>query len=373
MIQDLNMSYVYDQAMAYKAMGHSVKILIPIGFGKKDFQAKRISPILTRENSDGIERIYLRYITLSRFGRRWFNTPSVLFSTQINIKPILKDFSPDIIHAHTIGLCSALGYFLKKYINCPLVVTTHGSDTSIPYEFGKLELLRSMYDQADCIVAVSTKLENKVKLTGTRKMTTTILNGFDMCPTENDYTKIPFSFIHVSNLIPQKNVDKTIIAFSKIHKIYPEATLRIAGAGPCRNELEQLADSLGIADRVTFLGRISVQEVLNNLREIQFFVMPSVREGFGIVYLEAMASSCITIGSQGEGISDLIIPGKNGFLISPNEPDSIVEVVKWCVKNPDKIDDIIQNAKVDVQELTWEKNVMRYSKLFNDLLSNNRL
>lgn len=62
--------------------------------------------------------------------------------------------------------------------------------------------------------------------------------------------------------------------------------------------------------------------------------MPSVREGFGMVYLEAMSCGCITIGTEGEGIADFIISGKNGILVPPDEPDAIVAAVESCLSDP---------------------------------------
>ncbi len=95
--------------------------------------------------------------------------------------------------------------------------------------------------------------------------------------------------------------------------------------------------------------------------------MPSINEGFGIVYLEAMASGCITIGTEGEGIADLIVSGENGFLVPPDNPEAIVKVVEWCLEHPEEADGIAENGRKDALALTWEKNAAEYIKLFKEL------
>lgn len=100
----------------------------------------------------------------------------------------------------------------------------------------------------------------------------------------------------------------------------------------------------------------------------QFFVMPSHPEGFGIVYLESMANGCITIGTEGEGIADLIHSGENGFLVPADDPDSIVQVIEWCLANPEKAAAIAERGRQDALALTWERNAAQYLALFQTLL-----
>ena len=97
--------------------------------------------------------------------------------------------------------------------------------------------------------------------------------------------------------------------------------------------------------------------------------MPSIPEGFGIAYLEAMASGCITIGTEGEGIADLIVSGKNGFLVPPDDPDSIVRVIEWCLEHPEEADIIAERGRKDALGLTWEYNAKQYINLFQELLT----
>jgi len=175
--------------------------------------------------------------------------------------------------------------------------------------------------------------------------------------------------IQVGHLIPSKRVDVTIRAFAVLLECHPFATLTIVGSGPDRKRLENLCQELSIGDAVTFTGQLPNNEVLKKMKAATFFVMASSPEGFGIVYLEAMASRCITIGTEGEGIADLIVSGKNGFLVPPDNPDAIVHAIEWCLEHPGEASAIAERGRKDATCLTWEKNAKQYITVFKELTS----
>ena len=84
------------------------------------------------------------------------------------------------------------------------------------------------------------------------------------------------------------------------------------GDGKERKTLEK------IDKNVKFLGSLPHDKVLEKMRENDIFVLPSVGETFGMVYLEAMASGCITVCTKGDGVDGIIKNGENGFLVEPN-------------------------------------------------------
>ena len=132
--------------------------------------------------------------------------------------------------------------------------------------------------------------------------------------------------------------------------------------------MEAQCKELGITDAVVFLGEIPNADVMKRMAQSKFFVMPSVREGFGIVYLEAMASGCITIGTEGEGIADFIEDGVNGFLVPPDQPDVISQKILWCLEHPEKAEEIARRGMEKAQGQTWEKNANEYVELFDFLI-----
>lgn len=370
MYQDLSSSFIHAQAEAYAALGHRVRAIVTNPFGKTDRSGQRFFPAVTVQNVSGVEIVDMRTISLSNFGEKGLNLFFAKLTAWLHFSKILSDFRPNVIHAHTLGTDSALGAWLKKKLHCPLIVTTHGSDTSVRVEQGRAAELKPLCDGADHIVAVSSALAGKLKTCGTKTPITVILNGFRVqaLSTPSSEDRAPCSIVQVGHLIKQKHFDVTLRAFARLKKEYPAAQFTVVGQGSEREALEALADELGVSKSVHFLGQLPNEAVLAEMSKAQFFCMPSVREGFGIVYLEAMASGCVAIGTEGEGIADLIESGKNGFLVPPEDSEAIWRVMQRCLQHPAEAEAIAARGRKDALSLTWEKNAATYERLFMTLL-----
>ena len=365
--EDLSFSFVHNQLREYAAAGHNVRVLIPIGFGKTDRKGKRFGIKTNRRTADGVELMDVPYLTLSSYGEKKFNGKSAICSIRLR-KKLLKDFRPDVIHAHTVGFDSRIGAWLKEKYNCPLVVTTHGGDTEKPLNQGRIEEFRRDCDAADVISAVSSKLADRVRSCGTKTPVRTILNGFVLRERPEEIRRDPMKMIQVGHLIPSKKVDVTIRAFAQLKEKYPEMTLTVIGKGHLRESLEQLCRELNVADSVTFMGEIENRRVFEEMCGAAYFVMVSKPEGFGIVYLEAMAAGCVTIGTEGEGIADLIRNGENGYLLPADNPQAIVQTVCRCMENPEEAKALAEAGRSDACGLTWAQNGERYLELFRELV-----
>lgn len=362
-------SFVHAQAAAYAALGHMVRVLVPFPYGKVSRKGRRLSVGSTISAVDQVELYDLRFLSLSNFGaKNGWNTFAAKQVIKRHWKQIMSDFMPDIIHAHTLGFDSEIGAWLKARLHVPLVVTTHGSDTSIPYEQGQLSWLAKEAAPADHVAAVSSALAKKLADSGTKTPISVILNGFRIQALPAAAERKPCSVIQVGHLIAQKHFDTTLRAFARLKETQPAACLTIVGHGSEQKALEKLTQELGVSDAVRFTGQLSNEGVLGEMSRAQFFCMPSVREGFGIVYLEAMAAGCITIGTEGEGIADLIVNGENGFLVPPESPDAIARVMTWCLAHPQEAAAIAQRGKQDATALTWGANARKYLELFQTLI-----
>lgn len=132
----------------------------------------------------------------------------------------------------------------------------------------------------------------------------------------------PIKIITCAHFKKRKNIDKVIKACKGLEGF----ELTVIGDGKERKNLEK------IDKNVIFTGRLPHDEVLAKMRESDVFVLPSVGETFGMVYLEAMASGCITVCTKGDGIDGIIKNGENGFLTEP-----IVENIRETLLNIKKV------------------------------------
>jgi glycosyltransferase involved in cell wall biosynthesis len=103
----------------------------------------------------------------------------------------------------------------------------------------------------------------------------------------------------------------------------PDIQLVAVGGGDDLPRLREIANNLGLADRVHFLQNLSREEVAACYAHSDVFALPSTGEGFGLVFLEAMAFSKAVVGVAVGGATDLIENGVNGLLVAPNDAGSL--------------------------------------------------
>src|SRR5262249_12921035 len=115
---------------------------------------------------------------------------------------------------------------------------------------------------------------------------------------------------------------------------HSELIYLIVGDGDDRPRLEALATECGVAERVRFVGLVRAEELPDYFRLADVFVMPSTGEGFGIVFLEAMASGVPVIGGNQDGSLDALGDGILGTAVHPHNCEEIASAISAALKNP---------------------------------------
>lgn len=360
--------FIHDQMKAYVRAGHTVRALVRIPWGKKDDLGRRFGPAVWRENVDGVEHIFIRHFSFSRYGIGGLNERCVRAAVRRHMEDILKGLSPDVIHGHAIG-SSAVGALLQKRLKCPLVVTDHGETRCDEPWVSHPDRIAPAANQADAVGCVSSVLSRQLQGLGVTAKTKVILNGFHTGAAELPPIggRPPVSLNYTGWLQMRKKLDVTLRAFARLREVWPDASFTIAGSGADEQLFKSLSGELGLGDSVSFLGYLKNEDAIMEMGKSRFFVMPSYPEGFGVVYLEAMSMGCVTIGTEGQGIADLIVSGENGFLVPPDDPEAIARVISWCVEHPEEADQIAERGRRDALGLTWDKNAEQYIRLFEEL------
>ena len=153
---------------------------------------------------------------------------------------------------------------------------------------------------------------------------------------ERDFTIPVRGFVYTGALIARKFPE---IAYRAVAEVYNDGNFRFTFVG---DGLQQkvIQDGMEKQDKkgeVVFTGRIPRTQIPRYLKENDVFVMISKEEVFGLVYLEAMAVGCITIGSRNEGIDGVIINGENGFLCESGNQQELTGIIQY-IKNMSKND-----------------------------------
>lgn len=291
------------------------------------------------------------------------------------VKSVYSGFKFDLIHAHVALPDGFAALVLKEKYPVPVVVTIHGMDllTTIHRNKKCRQAVGRVFKQADHIVTVSNKLRNiAVESFGCKEKITTIANGiFPRAPEiRQGYRSDKKIMLSVSNLVKIKGIDLNLQAFAALMDKHPDLVYKIIGDGPDLNRLKGIAASLNIpGDRIHFMGRLSNREAVKQMSEADIFSLPSWREGFGVVYIEAMSQGRPVIACQGEGIEDVIRPGENGFLVKPRDLNSLIETLDYLLTNPETAANIGANAqKIVLENYTWDKNAEKTIDVYKKVL-----
>jgi glycosyltransferase involved in cell wall biosynthesis len=181
---------------------------------------------------------------------------------------------------------------------------------------------RLAISSADHIVSVSEHTRGRLGETGSTPPTSVLLNGVDLELLEHSQASGPSSdVLFAGRLLANKNVDILIRSIALARQRLPEIRCLIVGEGPEREPLVALVEELGLEANVTFLDFVA--DLYGLMKASKVFVLPSVREGFGLVVVEANACGLpvITTRHLNNAARVLIIEGENGFLIDPDEAE----------------------------------------------------
>jgi glycosyltransferase involved in cell wall biosynthesis len=160
-------------------------------------------------------------------------------------------------------------------------------------------------------------------------------------------------FSYLGRLKKYKGVHLVIRAFAGIG--IPEAALEIAGAGDYRPELESLARSLDLGDRVRFLGRISEADKLALLRRSWALAFASPKEGWGITNLEAAACATPVVASNSPGIRESVRDGETGFLVPHGDVPAMSAAMRRIAESRELVVTLGSRARTFAESFTWER------------------
>jgi glycosyltransferase involved in cell wall biosynthesis len=132
----------------------------------------------------------------------------------------------------------------------------------------------------------------------------------------------------------RKGHDEVLEVLQTLSVEVPDLTYLVCGDGPDRPRLEAKADCLGVRDRTVFAGYIPEEEKPDHYRLADAFAMPGRTEGFGIVYLEAMASGVPVVASSADASQEAVRDGRLGIVVDPNDLDSVKRGILQSLRAP---------------------------------------
>lgn len=291
---------------------------------------------------------------------------------QVNkIVAILKKekFEPNVITGHWASPQMEIISELKTIYHCKTAVVLHGTGYIESPKFNAEEYLKNIDSLGARSLSQAKQIKEILKLD---KLPFVCNSGVPdeylknyRLNTEKYRNIKTWKITYVGRLVSYKNIDATIQALSNIKDVKWE--FNIVGDGASRTELEELAQNLNCADKVHFWGRVSRDKVMQILEDTHIFVMISTNEIFGLVYLEAMAASCLTIASKNGGVDGIIIDANNGFLCHEADASELRQILESITKyDCDTLKKIVEQGYKTVEEYSDYKVAEKY---LNDVLN----
>lgn len=332
---------IHEQAKRWVEMGHQVTLFCGGYEG-----APR------RESIDGIEVIrrggrfavylwafiyYLRYFHgkydvivdiengIPFFTPLYTRTPKVCIVHHVHTEQFRKEFAPPL---------SWIGIFLESIV--------------MPWAYRKVPF----------ITISKSSREELINLGVTPSQCSIVYCGLDhdlYCPDETK-TSYP-SVLYLGRLMDYKRVDMLIEMLPSILERVPEAVLHILGSGPARPELVQLTQQLSLEEHVVFHGYVSDGEKIGWLQRAWVLVTASMKEGWGLVALEANACGTPVVSFDVPGLCEVVDNPHSGLLVESRKEFS--QAVLQLLQNPGRRSDMEGNAVKYASEFSWDKTARR--------------
>ncbi|MEX1030605.1 MAG: N-acetyl-alpha-D-glucosaminyl L-malate synthase BshA [Paenibacillaceae bacterium] len=243
----------------------------------------------------------------------------------------------DILHVHYAVPHAICAYLAKRMVgdHLKVVTTLHGTDITVLAQDESLsDLIRLAINESDAVTAVSDDLIRETRQAlGIEKPIDLVYNfvdkrvyyprGCDILRTEyaEPHEKI---LMHISNFRPVKRVADVIDIFARVNEKIPSRLL-LVGEGTDLSKICSKVKELGLQNRVSFLGK--QDEVAQIISLADIMLLPSEKESFGLVALEAMACGVPTVASNAGGIPELVTHGQTGYLAPVGDTVQMSEYV----------------------------------------------
>lgn len=249
--------------------------------------------------------------------------------TVCKLAALIKRTHSSVIHTH-LSTASLLGAFAAKLAGVPSVAHVHGLNSATCFRYSTLIVAVSeAVKQHLCSQGIS---ENKIQV---------VHNGVDLAkfgPVPKDEARRKFGlnpdipiFGVFGRLSSEKGQRIALEAMFLLTREYPKAQLILAGDGKDREELQACAEALNITGNVAFAGFVPQPQTL--MSACDAVIVPSLKEGFGLAAVEAMALERPVVGTNVGGLPEIIQPGETGFLTALSDPQAIAQALEELIKD----------------------------------------
>jgi glycosyltransferase involved in cell wall biosynthesis len=338
------------------ARGADVTVLVP-----------RVPGAAAAEVIDGISVLRFRYffarweniadgaIMPNLRANRWrlLQVPAFMLAFLVAAFRARRRVRPDVVHAHWVIPAGLVALALNRVGGSRYIVTAHGADAFTLQSGLSLRLKRQIVRRAKQTLPVSMAIGNELRPLG--PVGAPIPMGVDMARIRREVGQRhpePGRILFVGRLVDKKGVDVLLHALAAL----PHARLAVVGDGPCQDELKSLSASLGLDDRVEFLGKSPREEVMRQFARAAVIALPSHvgaggdQDGVPVVLAEAVAAGVPVVASALGGLGDYVRDGDTGRSVPPGDATALAAALGDLLDDPARAAALAERAAAQLSE-----------------------
>jgi len=335
-----NVHAAIDLACAQRKLGHEVSI----ASGGGDFD-----DLLS---SMGIETVTVNH-------RR---RPVSIMRAVADLNRYVGTFRPDVVHAHmmtsavlAVGICRAR--------RVPIITTVHNA-------FEKSAVVMKLGDR---VIAVSEAVAVSMNKRGVpASKLCVVLNGTIGSPRldTRDRASVTLagpSILFVGGLHPRKGLPDLLEAFRSVRLKYKDARLYVVGGGPYEEAYKAIVRDTAQEGAVTFIG--PVRDAFPYMMGADIFVLPSHADPAPLVLPEAREARCAVVGTDVDGIPQLLEYGAAGIIVPPKNPEALAAVLDDLVKSPSLVQEWQTRSQFRIENMTIDRVATETMEVYSSALS----
>ena len=310
-------------------------------------------------------------------------------------KKVITEFNPNIVHVHHPFVLSSQAIMYGKKLGIPKILTLHTQYEQyayyiapIPERLTQEAIKRIIYNLAykiDCITTPSESMKELIRSYGVKNRIEVIPNAIELnsFKDKDELRSLEIKkrynlkeddkiILYVGRTAREKSIDKIIEALATIkRKGISKVKLLIVGKGPAMEELRQLVKSLQIEEEVIFTGAVSNEEIKNYYKIAYLFAIASTSESFGIVIIEALASSIPVLAVRAPGAMDILTDGVDGLLTenTENNVEQFANALEKLIREPELREKLSQGALKTSEQYSINVISERMLNLYREVIA----
>lgn len=325
-----------------------------------------------REQTDGFTVVRVPVLRRREDRANPIEMVSFMISAACALAPLTRTWRPDLSIAFFTIPSGPLGWLLRMLRGTPFIVSLRGGDVpgfewapaARRYHRVTAPLLRWIWRRADAVVANSSGLR-ELALRSTPELPIVMIpNGAELpahVSAQPPDGRTP-RLLTMGRLTQQKGIDVLFRALARLRDL--DFALDIAGDGPERARLKELAQHLGIAARVRFLGWVPREEIPHTYANASAFVLASRIEGMPNVVLEAMAYARPVICTRVFGTDELVVHGETGWLVETGDEAALADGIRALLRDAELRSRMGAASRARVEAFfTWRRTAVQYLDL----------